>query len=583
VGVFGCSNKEKPTKEISNNHAQSLRMIDNWAPENMRSELPKKIKQIRVDQGYDPKIKPTHRWLRENGFSYFLKRVRELEDKPDRWLIEECGFVKQRKDWPCTRKQTIDRVEEWVQYEDEVGERINDTSVDSARSHLRKAMRIAEVWIGTSDILELGRGEPAVCARRTKQLMRGFRGEFDNSQTRYNYITTLRDFIAQMADDAVIDYDQLSSRVATCGWGGNNSSMVISPSTSMVKAYVDACETRTEQMIILALAVIGLRPSDICDPDAIAKLYLDAETPCVEFTSQRKNGPGMVPIVFGEEFIQDFVRLVSLSPGDHDALMPSSDSKSGSRSTEWLRNRVEEIGERTDATLPSGDKPTPKHFRQYWFTAFSSAYTTYLEHADIVATMQGSSSGRVSANHNFDERETWFNEFEKVAKFELSEPFTDFEPADEVGRIDVGEVTVDDLDKTFSVREAVGQVTLDGWKSLKAISIVGAIVYPTTIVSLSVGYSAISWSKLKQRGIELDPDLIPYSEMSLQRKTALVSAITVSLSIAIGTLYSNGTLGQLASGNISEGLPIIIGVLYMMWLANRTFPDPRDVLQNATE
>jgi len=558
-------------------------MIDDWAPENMRSELPKKIKQVRVDQGYDPKIKPTHRWLRENGFSYFLKRVRELEDKPDRWLIEECGFIKQRKAWPCTRKQTIDRVEEWLQYEDEVAERINQTSVDSARSHLRKAMQISEVEIGTSDILELGRGEPVTCARRTRRLMYGFRDEFKNSQTRYNYVTTLRDFIAQMADDCVVDHDQLSSRVARCGWGGTNSKMVIAPSTPTVKAYVDACETRTEQMILIALAVIGLRPSDICDPHAIEKIHLDAETPCVEFTSQRKNGPGMVPIVFGEEFITDFIRLVSLSPGDQDALMPSADSKSGSRTTEWLRSRVKEIGERTDATLPSGEKLTPKHFRQYWFTAFSSAYSTYLDHADTVASMQGSSSGRVSANHYFDERETWFDDFEKVATFELSEPFADFEPADEVGRIDVGEVTVDDLDKTYSARKTIGQVTLDSWKSLKAISIIGAIVYPTTIVSLAVGYSAISWSKLKQRGIELDPDLIPYSEMSLQRKTGLVSAIAMSLCMAIGTLYSNGTLGQLASGNLSEGLPIIIGLLYMIWLANRNFPDPRDVLQNATE
>jgi hypothetical protein len=197
--------------------------------------------------------------------------------------------------------------------------------------------------------------------------------------------------------------------------------------------------------------------------------------------------------------------------------------------------------------------------------------------------MQGSSSGRVSADHYFDEDETWFSEFEKVSKINSSEPFADFEPADEVGQIDVGEVTVDDLDKTFSARETIGQVKLDGWKSVKANSIIGTIVYCTSIAGLATGYAAISWGKLKQRGVRLDPDLIPYSEMSKQRKAELASGTVIFLSLTIDTLYSNGTLGQLASGNISEGLPIIIGVLYMIFLANRTFPDPKDALQNAAE
>lgn len=557
-------------------------MVDKWDPEYMRSELPKEIKQELVDQGRDPAVKPTHRWLRENGFSYFLVRIREFGDKPDRWLIDECGFKKRRKDWPCTQKKTIDQVEQWLTYEDEVGERINRTSIGSARTHLRKSMEIAGEYIGTSDILELGRGEPVVCAQRVKQIMRGFGETFDNSQTRYNYVTTLRDFIAQMAADDVIEHDKLTKRVKKCGWGGNNGSMVISPSTSTVKAYFDACETRTEQLIILCLAGIGLRPSDICDPEAIEKIHLNAQTSCIEFTGQRKNGVGLVPIVVGEDFIRDFIRLVSLTPGDNNALLPSTDSKSGSRSTEWLRSRVAEIGERVDATLPNGEKLRPKHFRRFWFTTFSKAFTSYLRNADTVASMQGSSSGRISANHYFDEKETWFNEFERVAKLELSEPFCDFEPANSIGRIDVGDVTVDDLEKNFSVRETIGQVTLDGWKNVKTALPVGIFAYPASLSWVATSHLAFGWYKTKRRGILLDPDCILYSDLSIQRKSALWATAVLMFVIAVHILASNGTLTQLATGNLVESIPVVISMLYFCWLTDYVFPDPRDVLQDNT-
>jgi hypothetical protein len=193
-------------------------MSRKWTREYMRNEFVDEVKQLRAEQGYNTNEKPTHKWLRQNGFGYFLQRVRELDRSADEWLLEECEFEEPRKDYPCSNPETVRRIEGWLEYEEEIGGRINGTSIPTARTHIRRSMEIAKEATGTSDIFELGRGEREVCFNRAKKLMRGFKNEFNSGQTRYNYAETLGDLFARMEQKGVIDHDPLTPLVETSGW-----------------------------------------------------------------------------------------------------------------------------------------------------------------------------------------------------------------------------------------------------------------------------------------------------------------------------------------------------------------------------
>ena len=552
-------------------------MSRKWTLEYLRNGFVDEVKQQRAEQGYNTNEKPTHKWLRENGFGYFLHRIRERDTRPDEWLLEECGFEQSKEDYPCSNPETVRRVEGWLEYEDDIGERINGTSLSSARTHLRRSMEISKETIGTSDIFELGRGEREVCFNRAEQLMGGFKSEFENSQSRYNYVTTLRDLLARMEDKNVIDHDPLTSLVANSGWGGDSTSVTIAPSTSLVKAYFDACETRTEQMVMICLAVMGWRPSDFCDPAAIRGIHFDGERPYVEFTDDRKNGPGLVPIILCQDLIEQWVRFVETAPDNDTALFPSKYSDDGARSTEWVRNTVEAIGERVDETLRNGEKPTPMHFRNFWYTEYTTAYAEFRRDNDFAASAQGSQSARIpSTSYNDPLHGSWFDTFEQFAYPKLSIPVADLEPADEIGNIDVEDI---DGDAAFDLVEEARQATLEGWEEAKALLPAGAAAYLTSYMAIAAGRITATWGEKKHRGMSIHPDSKHYPNMSISRQVGLGGTLGLLLTGLFGLWYINGTLAKLATGDMTAWLPVFIGIIYGVWLLDRELPDESDALE----
>lgn len=552
-------------------------MSRKWTPEYLRNGFAEEVKKLRSKQGYNTSEKPTHKWLRDNGFAYFLRRVRDLGYKPDEWLLEECGFEPRRKDYPCSNSETVSRVENWLEYEQNVGERINGTTIPSARSHIRRSMEIAKETIGTSDIFEIGRGERSICFNRAEQMMRGFREEFSNGSTRNNYATTLRDLLARMKARGVVDHNPLDRLVAKSGWGGDSESVTMAPSTSLVKSYFDACETRTEQMVMICLAIMGWRPSDFCDPEAIKDIHFDEARPYVEFTNSRKNGPGVVPIILCQDFIEQWVRFVGTLPGNDTALFPSEKSADGARSTQWVRNVVSEIGDRVDETLPNGEKLTPMHFRNFWYTEYSTAYSEFRRDNEFAASAQGSQSDRIAIeSYNDILRGSWFDTFQTFALPKLKVPVADLEPADEVGNIDIGDI---DGDAEFDLVEEAKQATLDGWEEAKALLPSGAAAYLTGYMCVAAGRTASTWAKLKHQGMLWHPDMKHYPNMSIPRQMGLGTVLGLLFSILLGAWYANGTFGELAAGEMTAWISMVFAVVYTVWLFDRELPDPKDAIE----
>lgn len=553
-------------------------MSRKWTLEYLRNGFVDEIKQKRAEQGYNTDEKPTHKWLRQNSFGYFLQRVRELNKRPDEWLLNECGFEPQQKDYPCENPETIRHIEGWLEYEDNVSERFNGVTIGTARTHIRRSMEIAKETIGTSDIFELGRGDYGACVNRGRQLMRGFRHAYDNEQTRLNYVTTIRDLLTEMVADGVIDHNPLEHLVKTCRWSGSSSSKTIAPSPSLVKKYIDACETRTEQMVMICLVVMGWRPSDFCDPESIQKFYLDSSQPYVEFADGRKNGASFVPIVLCQDFIEQWVRLVETVPGNDTALFPSAASNDGGRSTQWVRNTVSDIGERVDGTLRNGEKPTPNDFRNFWHTEYVKAFSQYRRDNDFAASAQGTQSSRIPMESYTDPTASgWFKTFEEFAKPQLSVPVADLEPADEIGNIDIGDI---DGDAMFDVVETARQATLEGWNSSKALCPTGAAAYLSVGVGVVAGHTAATWGRIKHHGMELHPDWKYYPQMPLHRQAGLGLVLGLLLTVVLGSWYMDGTFERLASGEVTAWIPIVIAGIYAMWLLDRQLPEPADAVES---
>jgi len=552
-------------------------MSRKWTREYLKNGFVDDVKKMRAEQGYDTNEKPTHKWLRNNGFAYFLQRVRQLGYRPDEWLVEQCGFEPRKKDFSCDNSETVREIKGYLTYLDEVSDRLNGTSLTSARSHIRRSMEICQKTIGTSDIFELGRGDREVCHNRAEQMMRGFKEEFDSGQTRYNYATTLRDLIARMENKGVVEHDVLTSLVDKSGWAGDSESVKIAPTTSLVKKYFDACETRTEQMVMICLAIMGWRPSDFCNPEAIEDIYLDSPQPYVEFSDKRKNGPDVVPIILCQDFIKQWVRFVQMIPDNDTALFPSQKSADGARSTQWVRNVVENIGDRVDETLRNGEKPTPMHFRNFWYTEYSTAYSEFRRDNDFAASLQGSQSDRVPAESYTDELHgSWFNTFENFARSKLKIPVAGLEPADEIGNIDLGNISGD---AEFDFVETVRQSTLGGWGEAKTLLPLGALTFFVKSISTTIASTVSKWLYLKHTGLVMDPDAVHYPDMSIPRQAGLGVMIGFIVSLQLFRWYINGTLEQMLAGDLTVWLPLVIGAVYTVWLFDRELPEPADIIK----
>lgn len=552
-------------------------MSQKWTQEYMRTEFVDNLKQKRAEQGYAPDIKPTHDWLRNNGFGYFLIKIRDFNKTPDEWLLNQCGFVKPQGDLPCTNQETVQHIESWLDQQKDIYGRLNQVSVKTARCHIKRSIEITKKTIGTSDIFELGRGEQKVCFNRAETVMKGFKNTFDNENTRQNYVTTLRDLLGHMQEKGVVEHNPFEHLAEVSGWGSNSNSINISPSTQLVKNYIDACETRTEQMVMVCLIVMGWRPSDFCDPEAIDKFHFDSQRPYVKFAEDRKNGQSLVPIVVCQDFIEQWVRLVETTPGNTTALFPSNMSNDGARSTEWVRNTVERIGDRVDGTLRNGDKPTPSHFRNFWYSEYMLAYNEFTQSADFAASAQGSQSPRIPIQSYSDPLHSgWFDTFERVSKHKLAKPVEDLEPADEIGNIAIDEI---DGNAEFDLVETTRQAKISGWESVKTMCPTAAVAYLTSSVSSIAGRTVSTWGRIKHRGMAMHPEWKHYPEMSLKRQAGLGVVLGLLIDMLLAIWYRNGTLDGLISGEITSWSLVCVTVIYGAWLFDRKLPDPGDAVE----
>lgn len=412
-------------------------MTNKWTPEYMRTTFVEEVRQKRIDQGLDPNEKPTHEWLRNNGYRQFLRRARELGYTPDEFLIEECGFERSSSGFPCDDDELLDNLEAWLEFHEEIAESRSDSTMVNVRSHFRRLMEIADDSFGSRNLLELGRGEQEVCETKVELLLKGLIKEYDNPGSRGNVLRPLVELFEWLEDKDEIDHNLIGTYAENIGWTPRDTSPPVL-SSSQVKQYFEACETAAEQALILCLAGLGVRPSDLVGEPVQETFQFEAEVPHLTLSHRRKNGAGRVPILVGDEFLKQYIERLRRDPLYNGAVFPSDLSESGSRTTQWMRDTVSKIGDRIDVTLPNGEKPTPRDFRRFWYTLYLDAHIEFKNSGGVVSPLQGSNVPDSSTTYAGDS--PWFEQFSSRVTPALEAAFPNNLPervADELGNIDV--------------------------------------------------------------------------------------------------------------------------------------------------
>ncbi|WP_435100487.1 tyrosine-type recombinase/integrase [Halorubrum sp. N11] len=106
------------------------------------------------------------------------------------------------------------------------------------------------------------------------------------------------------------------------------------------------------------------------------------------------------------------------------------------------------------------------------------------------------------------------------------------------------------------------------------------------MASIGVGHAvntgqraAAAWGRAKHRGMAMHPDWEHYPKMSAPRQMGLGVGLGLLLTLLLGSWYVNGTFEGLAAGEMTSWIPVVVAVVYGMWLFNRELPDPDDAAE----
>lgn len=391
-----------------------------WTKEFVKQRLPAKIREIRRNQELPINEKPTHRWLNENGFSGIANYAKRRGKTIDDVLLNECGFEpKGPKDLGCHDAETRRLLNDWLRDEEDKFTRWNDTTLNDARSHIRKILKICQEELGTTALVNIARKEKGVRNKKLIKILAGLNKELEAEGARSNYATSMADFLSWLNITGEVDYEELDGYgdpvrplLSRFGWSYDRNNPSHQLTCSQIRQMWEATqpinkdeiddleelrELYEEKILIISQAGLGWRPSDTSLVNVHTDISFRREDPYVLFGPERKNGPGKVAIVAGIDYLEEYVEI--LDELGYERLFPSEQSSDGTKSSQWIRNKISEIATRSGVTLPDGSKPTPKDLRGWWFNHHQEAVISYLNNVKISADDQASSSSEIVAAH----------------------------------------------------------------------------------------------------------------------------------------------------------------------------------------
>ncbi|WP_137285810.1 tyrosine-type recombinase/integrase [Halorussus salinisoli] len=374
---------------------------------------------LRAD-GHDPETdKPTHQWLRNNGFRSLLYTLREHHDRAfGQFWRDDLGLDDGRDDthWSTDDDRTVEALDAFLTSKRNRAE-LAESSIRTLQYRLDRYVRAYCAVNETDDLVTPVARESDVPARdATDQCW----AAFDRLHARLDSPTTKRrihlavsnwyDHLKRRKWAAVNPADGLANEYR---WNdaanGDTADATDTPclDADHVRALFETADNPREQLLVVALAGWGLRPNEV------ASLHYsqfetdgtDDEVPYIAF-DDRKNGPGEVSLLFGQRVLDDRIAELGDDEDWSGYLFPSPHASNDHVTRNTIYNWFSDLADR--AGLPDavdGVSVSPKLCRRFWYDAYSSVLEGVLEGVEDIAAEQGSSDPQVvMQNYLSDER-----------------------------------------------------------------------------------------------------------------------------------------------------------------------------------
>lgn len=508
----------------------------------LKEDFEPRVREELLAQGKDPDVKPTHRWLREHSFWAVFTYCRNREETVDDVLLEELGFNERpSKPLPGHSVETKRLLHSFFTEEADNFNRVNHSTVDDLPTHMRTLMALCHNTHGHADLMKIARMDRREQYFALRDLFKNLEDHHEKQGTAYNYASTLVTFYDWLELRDEIDAHRADEIRDRFDWEYHREGPTYVLTTTEVWQLWKATETLTEKVIIILMFAAGLRPDDI-QVLIEDKIHLDPYDPHLEFGPERKNGPGKPVLLAGDDILKRHLELLKQNPDWNGAILPSDQSKSGSRSYNFIQSRFDRVVERSDVTIDHDDYTlTPTAGRDFYMNLLGEARLQYLHGVTEPTTdAAGSSSARVMNKHYLRDRKNR-RFFRKYASSYIEAAFEDH--------------AIPPTDEGDQTKTQPGQTKMQDWvndedaKSLIALRALGDAVHSST-------------RYIDRRACRLlgdSPSLFRASNVGAVGRTALgITGVTVlAAALAIGVQISSFPLSESAGLLVSS---LLIGI-----------------------
>lgn len=351
---------------------------DNWDRAIEIGTFREDCRQRRKNQGYDPDIKPSHRWLSSNGFSGIQNVARRKGMTVDELLIEEVGFEKPSYEYQIEDDRTRSHVKTFIDDESDDYGRYSETTVKSIKSHFKKIAKASRQARGTDDLVAIAEKPKSVAYRLLKKVLSEL--ETMIGVGIINYARTLSEFISHLDQVGAIDIDKnpvklIVDRKGYTAYPDRPDVGDIPDPEEIHLAYSKADPMLTAGIVLTAGS--GSRPTHVVSKTA-DDINLDPADPHVKVKRENKTGPTNRALMGGIEFMENYIEAVSTEQtSDSIYIFPSDKGQKPHMSYGNFLEKFKRHCRKLELTDSDGDPYTPKLFKSFYVTRLTELSIRY--------------------------------------------------------------------------------------------------------------------------------------------------------------------------------------------------------------
>ena len=362
--------------------------------------------------GHDPSAeRPSHEWLRDNGFRGLVYALRKYHDRTfsEFWMEDLDLEVENNYRWGIADEGTVSSFREFLDTR-EHRRNWSDGTVRTVRYRLARYARAYEdVTDGKSVVNSVDPDDKVSPVGAVDACWSAFDLLDENldRRTLRRVHEAVSDYYEYLVRRRRAEFNPASGLDEEYAWtvedGESDEATNPALGPDHVAALAAEASALRDRLLVVALCGWGLRRSEVASLHRSQVNFVNGDDH-IAF-KDRKNGPGTVAMIVGCDLVER-----RMAEFDDDVwngyLFPSDRSSTGHVTGQTIRNWFADLVEA--APVPSrigGRKPTPQMARRFWYDAYTATLDDVLEEVQAIAAEQGSTSPSVIwSNYLSEER-----------------------------------------------------------------------------------------------------------------------------------------------------------------------------------